>query len=108
MYPASQPPHESSSIQEPYQSTACDEVDDLLYTLYGPGNGLTAGNLCKFCDKEFSTLQDFRNHFKSSGYICNNCLDFSSDMLWFPQAEADFEYIRDGAVLASTSANFSA
>ena len=102
-----QPPHELSVMQGTYQSAACDDnVDEVLYKLYGPGNGLTAGNLCKFCDKEFSALQDFRSHFKKSGYICNNCLDFFSDMAWFSEAEADFKYIKYGALTASAASSF--
>ena len=67
-------------------------------------DGVTPGKLCGFCVKEFSKLEEFQNHMKCVGYICNNCLDFFSDMIWFPDAEADFHYIKTGAVMASTLA----
>ena len=46
--------------------------------------------LCRFCETEFAMLNDFKTHLRKFGFICYNCLDFYSDMAWYPEAEASF------------------
>ena len=55
---------------------------------------------CEFCDEEFTLIEDFRKHMNNHGYICSNCLDFFSDMSWFPTIEAELTFIKGGAVPA--------
>ena len=65
-------------------------------------DGVSPGQLCGFCDQEYSVLDEFSDQLKRFGYICNNCLDHFSDMPWFTTAEAGLTYIRVGAVLTSS------
>ena len=60
------------------------ETDDQVYEL--EIRPQPNGKLCAFCDKEFPSLNEFRTHMKHNGYICNNCLDYFSDMPWFALA----------------------
>ena len=83
---------ESSSV--PSSSNVSQQIDHSAASI-----GTTAGKYCKFCDKEFSKLEDFQSHMMLSGYICNNCLDFFSDMPWFTDAEAYFKYVKTVAVI---------
>ena len=62
-----------------------------------------AGHYCGFCQKEFESLADFRESFHKCGFICNNCLDYFSDMPWFHEAEVEFLYVRPGALFTYTS-----
>ena len=59
--------------------------------------------LCRFCETEFALLNDFKTHLRKYGFICYNCLDFYSDMTWYPEAVADLRFEKVGAVPASTS-----
>ena len=41
---------------------------------------------------------------KLYGFICNNCLDYISDMPWFQEAEAvDLKFVKTGAVVNVTN-----
>ena len=59
-------------------------------------------NNCGFCETVYSLLEEFNNGMSRFGFICNNCLDFYSDMSWFQEAEADLKHVRIGSVPAST------
>ena len=41
------------------------------------------GQLCRFCDEEFSCWDDFAKHVKEFSFICNNCLDYFPYQPWF-------------------------
>ena len=78
-------------------------VDDSGLLLRRPVHfdGVSPGQLCSFCDQEYTNIDDFLNQMKRFGYICTNCLDHFSDMPWFLMAERYLTYVKVGAVLAS-------
>ena len=78
-------------------------VVDLKSTHTYVHEGLQSMKLCEFCETEFSTLHDFENHMKCVGFICNNCLDFYSDMKWFPEAESRLVHELTGSRPVSTT-----
>ena len=44
---------------------------------------LKENEVCRFCDEEFSSWDEFLTHLKLAGYyLCNNCLDYFSDKPW--------------------------
>ena len=65
------------------------ENSDLLCETNFLGQHGTSNSIkyCEFCEKEFSSLEDFWVHMKCHRYICSNCLDYFSDMVWFPSVE---------------------
>ena len=70
------------------------DIDDQIYRLDIPHNdGIMNGKLCGFWDREFPSMDQFSNHMKLFGYICNNCLNYFSNTPWFALVEADFNYI---------------
>ena len=64
-------------------------------------DGVTPGQLCSFCDQDYTDIDDFSNQMKRYGYIYNNCLDHFSDMQRFSTVERDLTHVKVGAVLTS-------
>ena len=80
-----------------YTRSVADEISlgAVSYKLNIPEHfdEVSPGQLCGFCDQEYSVIDDFSKQLKRFGYICNNCLDNFSDMPWFTIAEAHLPYI---------------
>ena len=44
---------------------------------------LSSMKLCRYCEEEFATMNDFLKHVEQNSYMCNNCHDYFTEKPWF-------------------------
>ena len=79
---SSQPPQNICELSD--QDLVVDDFQDIIQS--------------GFCDEQCSNGDAFKKHLERYGFICNNCLDYFSDSVWFPEVESGLAYVRTSAI----------